>query len=171
MTWKTTTTTTTITTTTTTMTTKPAMMIGCCSSFWSGFLWPSPVGSIGCCSKGREASEAHLGHSPKQPWLWPLYAATVHLCRRSRWGEEGNAGGSGFARGPDYHRFITSCLPTSSPSMHPAPAQTLFFATLLHSLCQNPKNQRNHSLYEFPNHPLRGARQHFHRSVQYMTPN
>ena len=35
--------------------------------------------------------------------------------------EEGGMqkGGSGFARGPDYHRFITSCLPSSPPSPPP----------------------------------------------------
>ena len=72
-------------------------------------------------AKDSRHQKLTLVTAPKQPWLWPLlYAATVQCtCAGARGGEGECRGGSGFARGPDYHRFITSCLPVLLP--HNAP--------------------------------------------------
>ena len=70
-----------------------------------------------------KTSEAHLGHISQAALT--VTSAVCSNCVPVQQGEEGNAGGSGFARGPDYHRFITSCLPVLLLLPHNAPSSLL----------------------------------------------
>ena len=124
-----------------------------------------------------------MGGIRSSPWSQLPSSPDCDLCMQQLCTCAGGAGGEGMQGGvglPGARITIVSspaAYQPSSPSMHPAPAQTLYFATfvlLVDPLWQNLKNRINHQLHEcrcsqiklhtdvISKPPLKGARQHFH---------